>query len=152
MNELRTIVYQVERGRARITLNRPEKLKALSIELMTERNEALWEAEAVAAALVNARRNGLPQVRGCDNNDGYGGTLMIAHEPLDTHLPFDTLAPRATQGRCYSGRTEDQLRSPRLAPARPVLSSSRSERTEGGRIGGLVCLDRHLPKRAGDRL
>ena len=36
MHELRTILYEVERGRARITLNRPEKLNALSFELMTE--------------------------------------------------------------------------------------------------------------------
>ena len=43
--ELRTILYEVERGRARITLNRPEKLNALSFELLTELHEALWEAD-----------------------------------------------------------------------------------------------------------
>jgi enoyl-CoA hydratase len=43
--EFRTILYQVDRGRARITLNRPEKLNALSMELQTELNEALWEAD-----------------------------------------------------------------------------------------------------------
>jgi enoyl-CoA hydratase len=40
-----TILYEVDRGRARITLNRPEKLNALSIELQTELNQALWEAD-----------------------------------------------------------------------------------------------------------
>jgi enoyl-CoA hydratase len=40
------IVYEVERGRARITLNRPEKRNALSFPLLTELNEALWEADA----------------------------------------------------------------------------------------------------------
>jgi enoyl-CoA hydratase/carnithine racemase len=45
MQELRTILYEVERGRARITLNRPEKLNALSFELLTELHEALWEAD-----------------------------------------------------------------------------------------------------------
>ena len=45
MNEFRTIVYEAERGRARITLNRPEKRNALSFELMTELHEALWEAD-----------------------------------------------------------------------------------------------------------
>jgi enoyl-CoA hydratase len=39
------ILYQVERGRARITLNRPEKLNALSTRLQAELNEALWEAD-----------------------------------------------------------------------------------------------------------
>ncbi len=43
--EFRTIVHEVERGRARITLNRPEKLNALSRELQEELNEALWEAD-----------------------------------------------------------------------------------------------------------
>ena len=45
MRELRTILYEVERGRARITLNRPEKLNALSFELMGELHDALWEAD-----------------------------------------------------------------------------------------------------------
>lgn len=40
-----TIIYEVERGRARITLNRPEKLNALSIQVQEELNHALWEAD-----------------------------------------------------------------------------------------------------------
>ena len=39
------IIYEVERGRARITLNRPEKLNALSIQVQEELNYALWEAD-----------------------------------------------------------------------------------------------------------
>jgi enoyl-CoA hydratase len=45
MPDYNTILYEVDRGRARITLNRPEKLNALSIELQTELNQALWEAD-----------------------------------------------------------------------------------------------------------
>jgi len=45
MPEYKTILYEVERGRARITLNRPEKLNALSFELQKELNEALWDAD-----------------------------------------------------------------------------------------------------------
>jgi enoyl-CoA hydratase/carnithine racemase len=45
MNEPRTIRYEVDRGRARITLDRPDKLNALSHELLTELHEALWEAD-----------------------------------------------------------------------------------------------------------
>ena len=40
-----TIIDEVERGRARITLNRPEKLNALSIQVQQELNHALWEAD-----------------------------------------------------------------------------------------------------------
>ena len=39
------IAYEVEKGRARITLNRPEKRNALSIELVEELRDALWEAD-----------------------------------------------------------------------------------------------------------
>jgi enoyl-CoA hydratase len=45
MSEFESIIYEVERGRARITLNRPEKLNALSLKLQSELNEALWEAD-----------------------------------------------------------------------------------------------------------
>ncbi len=45
MSDFNTILYDTERGRARITLNRPEKLNALSFELLTELNAALWEAD-----------------------------------------------------------------------------------------------------------
>jgi len=40
-----TLLYEVERGRARITLNRPEKRNALSAKLLHELHEALWEAD-----------------------------------------------------------------------------------------------------------
>ena len=39
------IRYEVDNGRARITLNRPEKRNALSIELVEELRDALWEAD-----------------------------------------------------------------------------------------------------------
>lgn len=40
------IRYVVERGRARIVLNRPEKLNALSPALLRELHDALWDADA----------------------------------------------------------------------------------------------------------
>jgi enoyl-CoA hydratase len=39
------ILYAVERGRARITLNRPAKRNALSLTVQEELNRALWEAD-----------------------------------------------------------------------------------------------------------
>jgi enoyl-CoA hydratase len=39
------IIYEVQEGRARITLNRPEKLNALTLRLQQELSEALWEAD-----------------------------------------------------------------------------------------------------------
>ena len=45
MQTFENIIYEVDNGRARITLNRPEKLNALSLDLLHELNEALWEAD-----------------------------------------------------------------------------------------------------------
>lgn len=45
MNQFESVTYQVDKGRARITLNRPEKLNALTLKLLKELNEALWEAD-----------------------------------------------------------------------------------------------------------
>jgi enoyl-CoA hydratase len=39
------ILYEVEFGRARITLNRPERRNALSLALLEELHDALWEAD-----------------------------------------------------------------------------------------------------------
>ncbi len=44
MNSFKTIIYQKERGVARITLNRPEVRNAVNLELITELNEALSAA------------------------------------------------------------------------------------------------------------
>ena len=45
MSEYKFIAYEVENGRARIVLNRPEKRNALSIALLEEMQEALWDAD-----------------------------------------------------------------------------------------------------------
>ena len=39
------IIYEVENGRARITLNRPDKLNALTLNMQAEMAEALWQAD-----------------------------------------------------------------------------------------------------------
>ncbi|MEO0549200.1 MAG: crotonase/enoyl-CoA hydratase family protein [Pseudomonadota bacterium] len=41
-----TILYDIENGRARITLNRPDKLNAMSLKMQAELAEALWDADA----------------------------------------------------------------------------------------------------------
>ena len=46
------ILYEKEGGKARITLNRPEKLNALSGKLQRELNSALWEADNDTAVHV----------------------------------------------------------------------------------------------------
>jgi len=43
--DFETIIYEKDGGKARITLNRPEKLNSLSAKLQRELNTALWEAD-----------------------------------------------------------------------------------------------------------
>ena len=43
--KLECIRYEVERGRARIILNRPEKRNALSAQLLEELHDCLWDAD-----------------------------------------------------------------------------------------------------------
>jgi enoyl-CoA hydratase len=50
--DFETILYEKEGGKARITLNRQEKLNALSAKLQRELNQALWEADNDAAVHV----------------------------------------------------------------------------------------------------
>ena len=41
----RTLLYEVDRGRARITLNRPDKRNAISLQMQEELEHALWAAD-----------------------------------------------------------------------------------------------------------
>ena len=45
MDAFGQIIYEVVNKTAKITLNRPEKLNALSLQLQSELSEALWEAD-----------------------------------------------------------------------------------------------------------
>jgi enoyl-CoA hydratase len=43
--EYSTILYEMDGGKARITLNRPEKLNAISWQMQQELRDALWAAD-----------------------------------------------------------------------------------------------------------
>ena len=45
MDEFEQIIYEVVNKTAKITLNRPKKLNALTLQLQAELSEALWEAD-----------------------------------------------------------------------------------------------------------
>ena len=50
--EFQEILYEKDGGKARITLNRPEKMNALTRSLQRELNQALWEADNDTAVHV----------------------------------------------------------------------------------------------------
>lgn len=80
MPEFQFIRYEVERGRARIVFNRPEKRNALSLAVLTELDQALWEADndsAVHAVVLKGEGKGFcagydltPQAPATSSADG----------------------------------------------------------------------------------
>jgi enoyl-CoA hydratase len=65
--DFETIIYEKDGGKARITLNRPEKLNALSFKLQRELNTALWDADNDRAIhVIILRGNGRAFCAGYD--------------------------------------------------------------------------------------
>jgi enoyl-CoA hydratase len=84
MGEFRNILYEAADGRARITLNRPDKLNALSLELQAELAEACWEADNDRAVhCVIVRGAGRAFSAGYDLT-GAGGRVPVSRVTDDT--------------------------------------------------------------------
>lgn len=97
MSSFECILYEVEKGRARITLNRPEKLNALSLRLQAELSEALWEADndtAVHCVIL----------RGAGRAFSAGYDLKASQEDRD--VPVSRIQGQ-TQSRYRGGRSFD---------------------------------------------
>tara|TARA_E500000331_G_scaffold67366_1_gene62047 strand:- start:249 stop:1154 length:906 start_codon:yes stop_codon:yes gene_type:complete len=132
--EFENIEYEVVDGRARITLNRPEKLNALSHDLLYELHEALWEADdnkAVHCVVIRGAgrsfsagydlsgpraRYGLSRVRSEDNE--YRGGRSVDDDAWQMEKTqryrmalFDMHKPVIAQihGYCLAGGTDIAL-------------------------------------------
>ena len=103
------IRYEVERGRARIVLNRPDKRNALSQALLAELDQALWEADndtAVHAVVLKGAGKGF-----CS---GYDLT------PQDPNQTAAAGAPTYRQG-AFSNFDDDAWRLERSQRLRMTL-------------------------------
>ncbi|HJN48991.1 MAG: crotonase/enoyl-CoA hydratase family protein [Pseudomonadales bacterium] len=134
VEEFKNILYEVENGRARITLNRPEKLNALSHDLLFELQEALWEADdnrAVHCVIIKGQgrafsagydlsgprpREGFSRVRSAENS--YRGGSMVDDDAWQMEKTqryrmtiFDMHKPTIAQvhGYCLAGGTDVAL-------------------------------------------
>ena len=125
------LIYEVERGRARITLNRPEKLNALSIQLQEELNHALWEAD-------NDDRVHTVILRGAGRAFSAGYDLTprpLAERDPDDHTregrSFDDDAWRMEQGQ--------RLRMAIFDMHKPVIAQIHGYCVAGGTDVALLC-------------
>lgn len=79
--ETTDIIYEVERGRARIVLNRPEKLNALNARIQQEIHDALWEADndtSVHCVIIKGAGRSF-----CSGYDLTGGGNLGSHRDPD---------------------------------------------------------------------
>ncbi|MEM7080552.1 MAG: crotonase/enoyl-CoA hydratase family protein [Pseudomonadota bacterium] len=134
MSDFEQIIYEVADGRARITLNRPEKLNALSLQLQVELSEALWEADnnrAVHSVIIKGAGRAfsagydlagggsrVPVSRVEDSDNAYRGARSIDDDAWQLERGqryrmaiFDMHKPVIAQvhGYCLAGGTDIAL-------------------------------------------
>lgn len=136
MNDPQTIIYQVERSRARITLNRPEKLNALSQQLQVELNEALWEADNdnnVHAVII--RGNGRAF------SAGYDLTPMASRRstPEGEHYTAVYRGGRSFDDDAWRMERSQRLRMAIFDMHKPVIAQVHGYCLAGGTDVALLC-------------
>ncbi len=134
MGDFDTILYDTEKGRARITLNRPEKLNALSIELLTELNAALWEAD-------NDREVHAVVVRGAGR--AFSAGYDLTPRPR-TNGDAEPRVGRYRGGRSFDDDTWQLERSQRLRMVlfdmhKPVIAQVHGYCLAGGTDVAMLC-------------
>ena len=125
------IIYEVERGRARITLNRPEKLNALSVQVQEELNHALWEAD-------NDNRVHTVILRGAGR--AFSAGYDLTPRPLAEPDPDD----HTREGRSFDDDAWRMEHSQRLRMAifdmhKPVIAQIHGYCVAGGTDVALLC-------------
>jgi enoyl-CoA hydratase len=132
-----SIIYEKERGRARITLNRPDKLNALTLKLLTELSEAVWEAD-------NDRDVHCLIIRGAGRAFSAGYDLAGG----DGHVPVSRIEDRAANNYRGGASVDDDAwqmeRSQRLRMAlfdahKPSIAQVHGYCLAGGTDVALLC-------------
>ena len=130
------IQYEVAAGRARITLNRPQKLNALSLALQAELAEALWEAD-------NNRAVHCVIIRGAGRAFSAGYDLTGA----DSNVPVSRIEDEANSyrgGRSIDDDAWQMERAQRLRMAlfdmhKPSIAQVHGYCLAGGTDVALLC-------------
>lgn len=136
MNDFETIIYEVERGRARITLNRPEKLNALSFKLQEELNAALWEADNdTQVHVVILRGNGRAF------SAGYDLTPLASRRPSPEgdHYTAAYRGGRTLDDDAWQLERAQRLRMAIFDMHKPVIAQVHGYCLAGGTDVALLC-------------
>jgi enoyl-CoA hydratase len=129
------IIYEVENGRARITLNRPHKLNALTLKMQAEMSEALWQAD-------NDRAVHCVIIKGAGRGFSAGYDLSGSDSVPVSRLDPDTKAKR--RGRSVDDDIWQLERAQRYRMAifdmhKPVIAQVHGPCVAGGTDIALLC-------------
>ena len=129
------IIYEVENGRARITLNRPDKLNALTLNMQAEVSEALWQAD-------NDRAVHCVIIKGAGRGFSAGYDLSGSDSVPVSRLDADTKAKRG--GRSVDDDIWQLERAQRYRMAifdmhKPVIAQVHGPCVAGGTDIALLC-------------
>ena len=130
------ILYERDGGKVRITLNRPEKLNAMSQRLQRELHDALWEADGTAGVHVII-------VRGAGRAFSAGYDMSPQRSAADSHAPDATAEER--RGRrefdddAWHLEQAQRLRNTILDLHTPVIAQVHGYCLAGGTDLALLC-------------
>jgi len=132
MSDWQNILYEVERGRARITLNRPEKRNALSFPLLAELSEALWDADAdreVHSVILRGAGTGF--------SSGYDLTESASREGLRGGASYR--GGRSIDDDIWQLERSQRMRMAIFDMHKPVLAQVHGHCLAGGTDVALLC-------------
>ena len=130
------ILYERDGGKVRITLNRPEKLNAMSQRLQRELNDALWEADGTAGVHVII-------VRGAGRAFSAGYDISPQRSAADSHAPDaaaeDRRGRREFDDDAWYLEQAQRLRNTILDLHTPVIAQVHGYCLAGGTDLALLC-------------
>ena len=160
--DLENVRYEERDGTAYVTLNRPEKLNALSFDLLEDLNTALWEADDRSAVhSVVLAGEGRAFCAGYDITPGRGGAregyrgshsydddVWQLERRLRLRMPiFDMHKPVIARlhGYCLAGGTDLALSCDLIIAAEDALIGYPPTRAMGGPPRAHVAVSRGAP-------
>ena len=132
-----TLLYEIENGRARITLNRPEKLNAMSLKMQAELAEALWDADArtdVHCAIIKGAGRAFTAGYDLAGGDGVPVSRLQAENP---DAPYR--GQRSVDDDIWQLERAQRYRMAAFDMHKPVIAQVHGHCKAGGTDLALLC-------------